>query len=426
MSEISIPAARRLGGADYRTLGLAALGGALEFYDFIIFVYFVTVLGALFFPPGVPDWLVQFQTFAIFAAGYLVRPLGGVVMAHFGDLLGRKKMFTLSIFLMSLSTIGMGLLPVYESIGVAAPVLLLLLRILQGAAIGGEIPGAWTFVAEHVPERKVGFACGTLTCGLTVGILLGSVVATWVNSRYSAAEIHDFAWRLPFILGGVFGFVSVYLRRWLEETPVFAEMKERKALARELPLKTVIRRHMPAIVVSVALTWLLSAGIVVAVLMTPTFLQKVYGFAPVASLEANSVATIALAVGCIAAGLLIDRIGAGRFFVIGSAVLAGVTWLFYTSLFTRPDLLVPLYGLFGFALGVVGAVPYVLVKSFPPAVRFSGVSFSYNLSYATLGGLTPMFVTLMMRSDPLAPAYYLILVCAVGLLTGVYMLKRGQ
>jgi len=144
--------ARHLNRQDYRTLTLAALGGALEFYDFIIFIFFASVIGELFFPADIPEWLRQLQTFGIFAAGYLARPLGGLIMAHFGDSLGRKKMFSLSILLMALPTLAMGLLPTFASIGLAAPLLLLLLRVLQGAAIGGEVPGAWVFVAEHVPE----------------------------------------------------------------------------------------------------------------------------------------------------------------------------------------------------------------------------------------------------------------------------------
>ncbi|OYY25882.1 MAG: MFS transporter, partial [Azorhizobium sp. 35-67-15] len=276
-SPSTTPSHRRLNAADYRTLVLSALGGALEFYDFIIFVFFVTVLGHLFFPPGIPDWLVQLQAFGIFAAGYLARPLGGIVLAHFGDTLGRKRMFTLSIFLMALSTLGIAFLPSYQSIGIAAPVLLLAMRVLQGAAIGGEVPGAWVFVSEHVPAGRVGLACGILTCGLTSGILLGSLVATAINRGFSPAEIHDWAWRIPFLLGGVFGFCAVYLRSWLEETPIFKEMKARKALAAELPVKLVMRRYAPQVLLSMALTWMLSAAIVVVILMTPTLLQTRYG-----------------------------------------------------------------------------------------------------------------------------------------------------
>lgn len=131
---------RPLNRQDYKTLTLAALGGALEFYDFIIFVFFAAVVGELFFPADIPEWLRQVQTFGIFAAGYLARPLGGIVMAHFGDLVGRKKMFTLSILLMAVPTLAIGLLPTYASMGILAPLLLLLMRILQGAAIGGEVP----------------------------------------------------------------------------------------------------------------------------------------------------------------------------------------------------------------------------------------------------------------------------------------------
>ena len=183
----SVPASsaqpsRPLTRNDYKTLSLSALGGALEFYDFIIFVFFATVVGKLFFPADMPDWLRMMQTFGIFAAGYLARPLGGIVMAHFGDLLGRKKMFTLSIFMMAVPTLIMGLLPTYAQIGLLAPLLLLLMRVIQGAAIGGEVPGAWVFVSEHVPARHIGYACGTLTSGLTAGILLGSLVATAINT----------------------------------------------------------------------------------------------------------------------------------------------------------------------------------------------------------------------------------------------------
>jgi MFS family permease len=143
-------------------------------------------------------------------------------MAHFGDLLGRKKMFTLSILLMSVPTLLMGLLPTYASVGLLAPMALLVLRILQGAAVGGEVPGAWVFVSEHVPQRHVGYACGTLTAGLTAGILLGSLVATGINAVFDPQELVDHGWRVPFVLGGVFGVGSMYLRRWLHETPVFA------------------------------------------------------------------------------------------------------------------------------------------------------------------------------------------------------------
>ena len=419
---------RPLNRQDYKTLSLAALGGALEFYDFIIFVFFAVVIGELFFPADIPEWLRQFQTFGIFAAGYLARPLGGIIMAHFGDLIGRKRMFTLSILLMALPTLMIGLLPTYAVLGIGAPLALLGLRILQGAAIGGEVPGAWVFVAEHVPARRVGLACGTLTAGLTAGILLGSLIATAVNKNLTPAEVSEWGWRVPFLLGGIFGIVAMYLRRWLHETPVFAEMQANKALAEELPLKTVLRSHKGSVVISMLLTWLLSAGIVVVILMTPTYLQKVHGISPADALTASSLAILALTLGCIVYGRLIDALGSGPTFMLGSLLLAGSSYAFYHGLVAGTEQLVPLYMLAGFAVGIVGAVPYVMVNAFPAVVRFSGLSFSYNVAYAIFGGLTPMLVTLWMKNDVLAPSHYVVSLSALGFAIGVllWLQQRNQ
>ncbi|WP_413739253.1 MFS transporter [Sodalis sp. RH21] len=410
---------RRLNRQDYKTLSLAALGGALEFYDFIIFVFFAATIGKLFFPPDLPDWLRQMQTFGIFAAGYLARPLGGIIMAHFGDKVGRKKMFSLSIFLMALPTLLMGMLPIYDTLGIAAPLLLLLLRILQGAAIGGEVPGAWVFVAEHVPQRRIGFACGTLTAGLTIGILLGSFIATLLNTFMTPQGIDQGGWRIPFFLGGLFGLVAMYLRRWLRETPVFIEMQSRQALAQELPLKSVVTNHKTAVAISMLLTWLLSAGIVVVILMAPLWLQQQLGVSPSLALRANCVAIIALAVGCIITGAVIDRYGAGKTFIIGCTLLGIFSWLFYHTGAHHPAQLFMTYALAGLSVGVVGGVPYVMVHAFPAAVRFSGISFSYNVAYAIFGGLTPIAVTMLMRVTPMAPSWYVMGLAAMGVVLGI-------
>src|SRR6187402_3552203 len=332
MPSSTLSASRSLSRNDYRTLSLAALGGALEFYDFVVFVFFTKALSGVFFPPQMSEWLRQLQTFGIFAAGYLARPVGGIVIAHFGDLLGRKKMFTLSILLMAVPTLGMGLLPTYASCGALAPILLLTLRVLQGAAIGGEVPGAWVFVSEHVPERHTGFAVGTLTAGLTAGILLGSLVATSINTALTPAEVAAYGWRIPFLLGGGFGLFAVYLRRFLEETPVFKQLHEARALSEELPLKTIVRGHFPAVLLSMAMTWVLSAAIVVVILFTPTYLQTVFKIAPKVSLQANSVAIVCLTVGCVVFGWLADRVGSKLALSVGSLGLLATSSYFYHSL----------------------------------------------------------------------------------------------
>lgn len=417
---------RRLVRQDYKTLLLAALGGALEFYDFIIFVFFAVVIGKLFFPPDMPEWLRQTQTFGIFAAGYLARPLGGIVMAHFGDLLGRKRMFMLSIVLMALPTLAIGLLPTYAVIGMWAPILLLLLRVLQGAAIGGEVPGAWVFVAEHVPPRNVGFACGTLTAGLTGGILLGSLVATAINTLYSPDEVLSSGWRVPFIIGGVFGLLAVWLRMWLHETPVFREMQARQELSRELPLKTVLRAHRPAVILTMLMTWLLSAAIIVMILMTPTLVQKLHAIPAAVALQANSIATLFLSLGCIVFGALADRYGAGRVLMGGCVMLGLTSALFYQQMQSAPQNINELYALCGFCVGVIGVVPSAAVRAFPPAVRFSGLSFSYNVAYAVFGGLTPVLVSMSLPADPLAPAHYVVALSVLGVLIGAYLWNRER
>lgn len=417
--DLSVVSHRPLASSDHRTLFLAALGGALEYYDFVIFVFFAPAIGQLFFPQSIPDWLRQLQTFGIFAAGYLARPLGGIVMAHFGDLVGRKRMFTLSVLLMALPTLFMGLLPTYENIGVMAPVLLLLFRLLQGAAVGGEVPGAWVFVSEHVPPRYVGYACGTLTAGLTLGILLGSLIASAVNHRFAPAEIVDYAWRIPFLIGGLFGLLSAFLRRWLHETPVFIEMKQRKKLAAEVPLKAVLRDHRCAVIVSMLLTWTLTAAIVVVILMTPTLLQKRLHIDPATSLLANSVATLCLAIGCVVSGSIAGRFGAARTIVVGCLLLAASYYVLFQQVALDASLLIPLYAVSGFFVGAVAAIPVAMVRAFPPIVRFSGISFSYNVSYAVFGGLTPIAVTLMLKSNPMAPELYVAALCVVGALAAL-------
>jgi MFS family permease len=411
--------------SEIRTLALAALGGALEYYDFIIFVFLAVPIGHVFFPADTPEWLRLLQTWSLFAAGYLARPLGGIIMAHFGDTSGRKRMFMLSVLLMALPTLAIGLLPTYAQVGYAAPFALLLMRLLQGAAVGGEIPGAWTFVAEHVPARRVGFACGTLTAGLTAGILLGSLIAGMLNRAYSADELQAWAWRIPFLVGGAFGFLAVFLRRMLAETPIFEELRRRRALVEGMPLKVVLAGHGRAIVVAMLLTWVLTAAIVVVILMTPTLLAQIYALAPARTLAANTLATLGLCLGCVAFGAAADRIGAARTLLLGCLLLLAATYALYFGVGAQADALPALYALTGFCVGVVGVIPVLLVDAFPPAVRFSGISFAYNIAYAIFGGLTPLIVAALMKSAPFAPAHYVAALCLLGSAVGFALRRKA-
>lgn len=426
MSQTILIRPTNLNRRDRRTLLLAALGGALEFYDFIIFVFFTAVIAQLFFPPDLPEWLRQLQAFGIFAAGYLARPLGGIIMAHYGDRFGRKRMFMLSVLMMAVPTLLIGLLPTYSSIGMLAPVLLLLMRILQGAAVGGEVPGAWVFVSEHVPPNRIGFACGSLTAGLTFGILLGSLLAGAINTFYSPAEVLDWAWRLPFLIGGVFGLLAVWLRRYLHETPVFEALRERRALVSGLPLGEVLRGYRRNVFASMMLTFMLTAGIVVVILMTPTLVQKAYAITPELALQANSLATLALVFGCIAYGMAADRFGAARVCAIGAIGMMATTALLYFTLANHPEYFVAAYTLAGLSVGITGVIPTLMVRAFPAAIRFSGISFSYNTAYAISGGMTPLIVTWWLRSEPFAAVWYVAIACVCGLIASLLIVPTVQ
>ncbi|OCG06506.1 MFS transporter [Gilliamella sp. wkB178] len=428
LGSATITQTRGLNNQDYKTLALSALGGALEFYDFIIFVFFSITISHLFFPGTMPSWLSQVQTFGIFAAGYLIRPFGGIVMAHFGDLFGRKRMFTLSILLMALPTLFIGCLPTYATIGIFAPLLLLLMRLCQGLAVGGEVPGAWTFVAEHVPKNKIGLACGILTSGLSLGILLGSLVSTVINKNITPQQMIDWGWRIPFIIGGIFGLIAMYLRRWLKETPIFLAIQKRKQqeLSKKLPVVTVLTQYLPQTILSMLLTWVLSAGIMVIMLMTPILLQKQFGFSALDALQGNILAIIGLIISCTFYGMMMDKFAMGKVLFIGCIIAAITIAIFYLSL-NNPHLLLMTYLLAGLGVGIVGSFAYFMVKVFPTEIRYSGVSFSFNMAYAIAGGLTPLLISFF--SDflsQMAPAFYVVALFVLGALIGLFLLINNN
>ena len=409
--------ARPLDRNDVRTLTLASLGGALEFYDFIVFIFFAAVIGKLFFPPDTPEWLQLLQTYGIFAAGYIARPLGGIVMAHFGDLIGRKRMFVFSVLLMAVPTLLIGLMPTYETLGYAAPILLLVFRIMQGAAIGGEAPGAWVFVAEHVPPGRVGLACGMLTGGLTLGILLGSLMALVINRSFAPEVVADWAWRIPFLVGGAFGFLAMYLRRFLEETPVFEAIRARAQASRGVPLFKALAGHGRAMMVSLVASWMLTAAIIVLILLAPTNIPKLFGVTPAEMSLANFAATATLTVSAAFVGWCLDRFGLKPVMIVSALALIAGAYSLYAGVQARPDLVVPLYALTGFAVGAVSIVPYVMVNAFPPEVRFSGVSFAYNMAYAVFGAVTPYLIAGLITRDAIGPAHYVAAAVLVGTAT---------
>jgi MFS family permease len=410
--------------SDYKTLGLAALGGALEIYDFIIFVFFALTLSQLFFPPEMPEWLRLLQSFGIFATGYLARPLGGILMAHFADRMGRKKVFSLSILMMALPCLLIGIMPTYAQIGYFAPLLLLALRILQGAAVGGEVPSAWVFVAEHAPAGHRGYALGFLQAGLTFGYLLGALTATILAQTFTPAEILDFAWRYPFLLGGVFGVIGVWLRRWLSETPVFMAMQAKRDAAVELPLRTVLREHRLAMLPAMILTCVLTSAVVVFVVITPTMMQKTFGMTASHTFGLSALGIVFLNIGCVLAGLLVDRIGAWRTVMLYSLLLPMGIGVLYACLISGADWIGLAYAIAGLCCGVVGAVPSVMVSLFPARVRVSGISFTYNIAYAAWASITPLLLIGLMPWSPWICVIFSAVMGTVGVISAAYFGAR--
>jgi MFS family permease len=410
--------------SDYKTLGLAALGGALEIYDFIIFVFFALTLSQLFFPPEMPEWLRLLQSFGIFATGYLARPLGGILMAHFADKLGRKKVFSLSILMMALPCLLIGIMPTYAQIGYFAPLLLLALRILQGAAVGGEVPSAWVFVAEHAPVGHRGYALGFLQAGLTFGYLIGALTATFLAQAFTPAEILDYAWRYPFLLGGVFGVIGVWLRRWLSETPVFMAMQAQRDAAVELPLRTVLREHRLAMLPAMILTCVLTSAVVVFVVITPTMMQKTFGMTASHTFALSALGIVFLNIGCVLAGLLVDRIGAWRTVMLYSLLLPLGIGVLYTCLIIDGNWIGLAYAVAGLGCGVVGAVPSVMVSLFPARIRVSGISFTYNIAYAVWASITPLLLIGLMPWSPWICVIFCAVMGAVGVSCAAYFGTR--
>lgn len=380
-----------LSRGELKTLGLSSLGGILEFYDFIIVFFFAKIISQHFFPAGIGEFWAMLNTYGTFAAGYLARPLGGVVMAHFGDKFGRKNMFMLSIALMVIPTFSLAVIPTYETIGYAAPLFLILVRICQGIAIGGELPGTWVFIHEHAPAGHKNAFVGFLTGCVTGGILLGSFVALLMNFIYTPAELSDWAWRVPFVIGGVFGLISIYLRRFLQETPVFKKMRESKALAK-FPLEEVVKTSRFGIWISMFITWVLTGCIVVFILLMPGFVGGVLGFSPFETTYFQMGGLVCIVSSCWLTGRLADKHNPSTLCILFSAGFAVSSVAFFSLLYTAAPVVsevVLAYFATCFFAGIMNFCPIFMCDVFPARIRFSGISFAYNIAYALSGAFTP-------------------------------------
>ena len=401
---------------EVRTIFLSSLGSALEYYDFTVFIFFTYILSDVFFAPSTPEWLRVLQTFAIFAIGYFIRPVGGLVIAHFGDKLGRKKMFLLTVMLMAVPTLLIGLLPTYAQIGWFAPALLLLMRVLQGCALGGELPGAITFVFEHANTKRVGFSCAALMGCLYLGLALGASMSGMLTALLpSKAAMYEYGWRIPFIVGGVFGLTSAYLRRYLHETPLFAELHAKRQLSRRIPLVEALSEHLPACLYVGGLAIFLNQITTILFQYLPTFLIGQYKISPDVVFWANTAAIVVYASANLIWGLIGDMIGRSRTLAVGGACTGLAVLWFYIHLSavrTGDASLMQLWCAIGLGAGFVGLFASLSASLFPTAVRLTGFAFSYNVATALASGVVPVFVTwLTHRYGGEAPFYLALEAC---------------
>lgn len=398
-----------------KLLILSSLGGILEFYDFIIFALFAGYISKAIFPAAneLSSLLITFATFAI---GYLVRPVGGAVFGHFGDRIGRKATFTISILIMALATLGIGLVPDYKIIGVWAPMLMIILRISQGLSIGGEIPGAITYVSESFTKYK-GLACGIIFCALLLGVVLGSLVHAMILTLLSEKQMQSFGWRIPFIMGGVLGIISYFFRKELRESAQFASLDQ---IVEQYPVITVFRQQFKSVVVGIFL------AAMCAVIITSLFLFIPAYFSKVLHKPANMYVweqTIAIALGSVITiffGYLTDFFNAKRLMIILIFLTMLLAYPIFAIFASYPQFYPVAFIASSFLLGFsAGIIPRLMSGLFPTSIRYSGIAVSYNLGFAIFGGLTPFVSLSLIYSTQLVtiPALYLIIVSMITLVS---------
>lgn len=391
-----------------RLLVLSSLGGVLEFYDFIIYALLAGPIAATFFPVT-NNVLSLLLTFATFSIGYLARPLGGMLFGHYGDKFGRSKTFTVSVWLMALATLLIALTPGYATIGIAAPVIVTLLRVVQGMSIGGEIPGALAYVSESMPHKR-GLACGIILFALINGIVLGSLVEATLVSILSPQQMLAWGWRIPFVLGGIFGFISYYLRRDLLESPLFAALGHN---VEEFPLYKVFTLRFTNACAGIFIVGLCASLIVGLFLFMPAYLSKVLNIPTERYIWFSTAALFLVTLLCIVFGALLDRMRASWLLLglIGMTVVA--VYPIFIIYQHHPQWLAVALLLSALLAGwAAGVIPGYLAELFPTAIRYSGIALSYNIGFAVFGGLTPVVAMFLIYkfNSPLAPAFYLIAV----------------
>jgi MFS family permease len=407
--------------AAWRIVLLASLGGTLEFYDFVVFGIFARDIADAMFPSS--SLLVSLMaSFAAFAAGYLVRPLGGIVLSHYGDRYGRRRVFLWSVFVMSGATLAMGLVPTHARWGVAASALMVALRLVQGFCLGGELPGALTYVVETAP-RRAPLVCGVVFACVTLGVAAATGVSLSLRTLLAPEYVPVLAWRLAFIIGGLAGVLSFVLRRSLEESPEFARMR---SLASRQPLREVLRSRVAAVVVGCTLLAGTACfnGLFFAHLSA--YLAGVLQYDPRQGVLSQTVGVIASALGILLTGWLGEWIPPRVLLRLGVGLLVLLAYPFYAALEAHAANLTMLLTLAGLVAGLTnGSFAYLLTDLFPTRIRFTGVALVFNISFTVFSGAAPLLATTMIRELGTVTAPALLMVgCGMMAFVGSFWTER--
>lgn len=366
----------------------ASLGMGLEYYDFVIYGLLANNLGQAFFPAADPI-AATIQALAIFALGYIARPMGGLILGHLGDRYGRRNIFLISLMLMALATLGIGILPTYHHIGLTATVLLILLRILQGFAYGAELPGSITFLSEHLRHRR-GIYIGFAMSSLSIGAALASGVLFVLNLWLTPSQMASYGWRLPFLLGGLLIIFSYLIRRRMQETPLFLQTAATQPIA--WPVLELLKKFGRQVVIGLAIS-LFTACFIVFAISLPVYLQTFYHYSASQSYLAIFIGLIASAFMLPFFGYLADRVGRARLLLL-TALLSSVCSAALFSILNQQTMwaliiFIILYQAIIAALG--NCYLPVLAELFPTRVRFTGVALCYNTVYS-LASFTPFLL----------------------------------
>jgi len=406
-----------------RAVAAGVVGNVLEWYDFAVYGFFAPILAQLFFPASDPV-VSLIGAFSAFAAGYLMRPIGGMLFGHIADKLGRKRALMFSIGAMAAPTVLMGLLPTYEQWGVTATVLIVLLRMVQGLSVGGEYTSSIVYLVEQAPERRRCFVASWSFCGGIGGILLGSAVGALLELSLDEAQLASWGWRAAFLFGFVAAIGGVLIRRHLPaEAPVVRG--DAQGSAARLPIVVVLNRHWRAVLHTVGLYFSLAVSFYLVFLYVVTWLVERVQKLHATALEINTFCMAVLLLCIPLGGHLADRFGRRRMLLVGFAGLAVCAYPLL-MLMHHPHATLIVIGQCGFAVLVAlscGALATVGADLFPPDVRVTGLGLGYNIANAVFGGTAPLVALWLIErtGDDLAFAWYLIGAALISLVSALLL-----